>query len=52
MIRFTFYFWLQRFDDWHDLEVEIEAEDISKAIEKHFNKYPISKITRIDFKYL
>ena len=52
MILFTFFFWVQRNDDWHDLEIEIEAENINDALVQYYNKYPISKITRIDFKYL
>jgi len=49
MKKFTFYFWLQRFDDWHDLEHEVQAENIDDALLQFRDKYPICKITKVDF---
>ena len=47
MKKFIFHFWVQRFDDWHDLEHEVEAEKIEDAIQELKSKYPICKITKI-----
>lgn len=49
MRRYLITYWAERNDEATDFEVELEADNIEKAIDKLYRRYrPIKRITKIE----
>lgn len=49
MRKYLIAYWAERNDEATDFEVELEADDIEKAIDKLYRQYrPIKRITKIE----